>query len=57
MIAATLVAAVVTRAVVGDWQITDAIVPVVMVAVFPFLGVGHPRVHPALAASPGRRRD
>jgi hypothetical protein len=37
MIAATLVAAVVARAVVRDWQITDVIVPVVMIAAFPFL--------------------
>jgi hypothetical protein len=36
MIAATLVAAVVARVVVGGWQITDAVLPVVMVAAFPF---------------------
>lgn len=36
MIGATLVAAVVARIAVGDWQITDAIVPVVMLAAFPF---------------------
>jgi Fatty acid hydroxylase len=36
MIAATLVAAFGVRVAVGDWQITDAIVPVVMVAAFPF---------------------
>jgi hypothetical protein len=36
MIGTTLLAAVVARAVVGDWQITDAIVPIVMLAVFPF---------------------
>jgi hypothetical protein len=37
MIATTLLAAIVARVVVGDWQITDAIVPVVMIAGFPFL--------------------
>ncbi|HXA10943.1 MAG TPA: sterol desaturase family protein [Mycobacterium sp.] len=37
IIAATLVAALVARVAVGDWQITDAIVPVVMIAGFPFL--------------------
>lgn len=37
MIAATLVAAVAARVVVGDWQITDAIVLAVMIAAFPFL--------------------
>jgi hypothetical protein len=35
MIAATLVAAFGVRVAVSDWQITDAIVPVVMVAAFP----------------------
>lgn len=37
LIAATLVAALAARVAVGDWQITDAIVPVVMIAGFPFL--------------------
>jgi hypothetical protein len=37
IIAATLVAALAARVAVGDWQITDAIVPVVMIAGFPFL--------------------
>jgi hypothetical protein len=36
MIAATLVAALTARILVGDWQITDAAVPVVMIALFPF---------------------
>jgi hypothetical protein len=36
MIGTTLLAAVAARVVVGDWQITDAIVPIVMLAVFPF---------------------
>ncbi len=36
MIGATLVVAFVARGVVGDWQLTDAIVPVVMIAAFPF---------------------
>jgi hypothetical protein len=36
MIGVTLVIALTARVVVGDWQITDAIVPVVMVALFPF---------------------
>jgi fatty acid hydroxylase family protein len=36
MISVTFVAALTARIVVGDWQITDAFVPVVMVAVFPF---------------------
>jgi|SRR5271165_1540369 len=37
MIAATLIVASAARAAVGDWQITDAAVPIVMVAVFPFV--------------------
>jgi Fatty acid hydroxylase superfamily len=36
MIAATLVAALTARVLVGDWQITDAVVPIVMIALFPF---------------------
>lgn len=36
MIAVTLAAASVTRIAHGDWQITDAAVPVIMLAVFPF---------------------
>lgn len=36
MIATALFAAFVARVVVGDWQITDAIVPVAMIAAFPF---------------------
>lgn len=36
MIGATLVAALAARLVAGDWQPTDAVVPVLMVAVFPF---------------------
>ena len=36
MIGATLVAALAARVVVGDWQITDALVPVAMLALFPF---------------------
>jgi hypothetical protein len=36
MIGVTLGAALTARIVVGDWQITDAIVPLVMVALFPF---------------------
>ncbi|MGZ4468154.1 MAG: sterol desaturase family protein [Nocardioidaceae bacterium] len=37
MIGGLLVAASVARGVVGDWRWTDALVPVVMVAVFPFV--------------------
>ncbi|KUI36972.1 fatty acid hydroxylase [Mycobacterium sp. IS-1496] len=37
LITATLVAAVGARLLAGDWQPTDAIVPVAMVAVFPFV--------------------
>jgi Fatty acid hydroxylase superfamily len=37
MIGTTLVAVSAMRTVMGDWQTTDALVPVVMVAVFPFL--------------------
>jgi hypothetical protein len=37
IITATLVAALAAHVAVGDWQITDAIVPVVMIAGFPFL--------------------
>jgi hypothetical protein len=37
IIATTLVAALAARVAVGDWQITDTIVPVVMIAGFPFL--------------------
>lgn len=36
MILATLVGAFTARIAVGDWQYTDALVPLVMVAVFPF---------------------
>jgi Fatty acid hydroxylase superfamily len=36
MLGTTLVAALVARIVVGDWQITDALVVLVMLAVFPF---------------------
>ncbi|MGV0798326.1 fatty acid hydroxylase family protein, partial [Mycolicibacterium elephantis] len=36
MLSATLAAAVGARTAVGDWQLTDAVVPVVMVALFPF---------------------
>jgi hypothetical protein len=35
MLAATVTGAVIARIVVGDWQITDALVPAVMLAVFP----------------------
>jgi Fatty acid hydroxylase len=37
MIGSLLVGSVVARALVGDWRWTDALVPVVMVAVFPFV--------------------
>lgn len=36
MIGAVLTAAVIARAAVGDWQLSDAAVPVAMLAVFPF---------------------
>ena len=36
MIGVTLVAALTGRIIIGDWQITDALVPAVMLAVFPF---------------------
>lgn len=36
MIAAVLVGALTARILIGDWQWTDAVVPLVMVAVFPF---------------------
>jgi Fatty acid hydroxylase superfamily len=36
MIAVTLVAALSARIGVGDWQVTDALVPAVMLAAFPF---------------------
>lgn len=36
MIGATLAAAVTARIAVGDWQLTDALVPAVMLALFPF---------------------
>ena len=36
MIGATLVAALTARIIVGDWQITDALVLMVMLAAFPF---------------------
>ncbi|MPY78733.1 MAG: fatty acid hydroxylase family protein [Actinophytocola sp.] len=35
-IGATLVAALTARLVVGDWRLTDAILPVIMIAAFPF---------------------
>jgi Fatty acid hydroxylase superfamily len=37
IIGATLLAATTGRLVVGDWQITDALVPVIMLALFPFI--------------------
>lgn len=37
LIGATLVVAATARIVVGDWQVTDAIVPLVMLAAFPFV--------------------
>jgi Fatty acid hydroxylase superfamily len=36
MIGGALVAALTARIVVGDWQLTDAVVPVAMLALFPF---------------------
>ena len=36
MIGGTFVGALTARIIVGDWQITDALVPVVMLALFPF---------------------
>ncbi|UXA16061.1 sterol desaturase family protein [Mycobacterium sp. SMC-4] len=36
MITATLVGALGARVAVGDWQITDALVPLIMLAAFPF---------------------
>jgi hypothetical protein len=36
MIGATLAGALIARIIVGDWQTTDAVVPLVMLAVFPF---------------------
>ncbi|MDV3126358.1 sterol desaturase family protein [Mycobacterium sp. 21AC1] len=36
MIGATLLVAVSARILVGDWQLTDALVPLVMLALFPF---------------------
>jgi hypothetical protein len=36
MLGATFVAALAARLVVGDWQLTDALVPVAMLALFPF---------------------
>jgi len=36
MISTTLIAALTARILVGDWQYTDALVPVAMLAVFPF---------------------
>lgn len=36
MIGVTLLAALVGRLAVGDWRLTDAVVPLVMLAVFPF---------------------
>lgn len=37
MIGAMFVAALTARIIVGDWQITDALVPLVMLALFPSL--------------------
>jgi len=37
MIGAIFVAALIARIMVGDWQITDALVPPVMLALFPFV--------------------
>jgi hypothetical protein len=37
VITPALIAAIVARVIVGDWQLTDAILPFVMLALFPFL--------------------
>jgi hypothetical protein len=37
MITITLLAALVLRLIIGDWQITDAVVPIAMLAAFPFI--------------------
>jgi Fatty acid hydroxylase superfamily len=37
LIGATLLTALAARIIVGDWQITDAVIPVAMLALFPFL--------------------
>ena len=56
MIGATLVAALTARIIVGDWQITDALLPVVMLALFPFFEwIIH--VSPALAPKASRPAD
>ena len=57
VIGAVLASALTARVVVGDWQITDALVPVVDARTVPILRVGHPRVHPALAAEDSRQAD
>jgi len=36
LIATTLIGALTARVVVGDWRLTDAILPVIMIAAFPF---------------------
>jgi hypothetical protein len=36
MIGAVFIAALAARVVVGDWRVTDALVPLVMIALFPF---------------------
>lgn len=36
MIGGTLVAAATARLVIGDWRLSDALVPLIMIAVFPF---------------------
>jgi hypothetical protein len=40
MIGATLAIALTARVIVGDWQVTDALVPLAMLAVFPFFEWG-----------------
>jgi hypothetical protein len=37
MITATLLAALIARIAVGDWQLTDAVLPVLVLAAFPFV--------------------
>ena len=53
----SVVAALTARIVVGDWQLTDALVPVVMLALFPFFEWIDPRVRPALAPEAARPVD
>lgn len=57
LITAALAIAVVAHVLAGDWQWTDALMPFIVLAVFPFVEWMIHVFHPALAPAPGGRRS